>query len=49
MRYAAIALTVCVYLGVLCMAPVFAEESETDAILMYNAEKRATGAGIGRW
>ena len=46
MRYVAITLTVCIFLGSLCMVPVLAEESKTDAILMYQAEKKTPWVAV---
>lgn len=46
MRYLAITLTLCIFLGILSIVPAIAEESKTDAILMYQTEKKGPWVAV---
>lgn len=48
MRYMAMILTLCIFLGVLgAVTPTIAQETKTEALLMYEVHKKAPWIGVG--
>ena len=47
MKYIVMTLTLCIFLGILGITiPAFGQETKTEALLMYQAEKKAPWVGI---
>lgn len=48
MKYVAMFLTLCIFLGISStVTPIFGQESKTEALLMYEAHKKDTWIGVG--